>query len=177
MPTPEPLPGAEPYVLGKDTGVTDVWFPVTGGRWTIKLSSDQTEGRLQVLLGREPRGATPMHVHHTEDECAFILEGELTLVLEDKRIDAHPGDFVFAPKGVPHAFMVTSDYAELLVALGPGGVQGPAGCGLNGLFRETGVPVVEGEPSPGKIEPDHDLFSRITNGYQMEITGPPPTPR
>jgi quercetin dioxygenase-like cupin family protein len=176
MPTPDPIPRNEPYVLDKDTGVTDVWFPVTGGRWTIKLSSDQTEGRLQFLLGREPRGATPMHVHTTEDECIYVIEGELTLVLDDdERIDAGPGDFLFTPKGVAHAFMVRSDHAEILVALGPGGVKGPAGCGLNGLFREVGVPVVEGEDPPGKVPPDPEVFSRQTAGYEMHILGPPPS--
>lgn len=175
MPTPDPIPKNEPYVLDKDTGVTDVWFPITGGRWTIKCSSDQTEGRLQVLLGREPRGATPFHVHHTEDECIYCLSGQLRLFLEgDKTIDAGPGDFLFTPKGCPHAFMVLSENAELLVALGDGGFQGPAGRGLNGMFSETGIPVKEGDTPPEPIEPDHHKFSAITMGYQMEILGPPP---
>jgi mannose-6-phosphate isomerase-like protein (cupin superfamily) len=175
MPTPDPLPRNEPYVLKKDEGVTDVWFPVTGGRWTIKASADQSEGRLQFLLGREVRGATPMHVHHTEDECVFIIKGDFTLVLQDNtRIDAGPGDFVFAPKGVPHAFMVRSEEAEFVVALSPGGVEGPAGFGLNGMFRQLGVPVVEGEGPAEKVDPDPKVFSEQTAAYQFEVVGPPP---
>ena len=40
---------------------------------------------------------------------------------------AGPGDFVFGPMGVPHAFLVTSERAETLITFSPAGTKGPSG--------------------------------------------------
>ncbi|MDB5556664.1 MAG: hypothetical protein JWL86_6648 [Rhizobium sp.] len=49
----------------------------------------------------------PMHYHMLEEEHALILEGQVTLLLDDERHEMKPGDFVSFPAGlkVPHSFM------------------------------------------------------------------------
>jgi quercetin dioxygenase-like cupin family protein len=38
-----------------------------------------------------------------------VIAGQITFVVGDQRFEAAAGDFVFAPKDVPHAYLVTSE--------------------------------------------------------------------
>ena len=164
------------YVLPEDAGLTDVWFPATGGRYTFKTGAEQTEGRLMQVLCWETRGAAPpLHLHSDADESWYILDGEITFFLGDSRTDAGAGDFVFGPQGVPHTYLVTSESARFITSFATAGTQGPAGAGLEGFCREMGVPVREGEPKPAPAPPDPQRFARAAAQYGIEILGPPPT--
>jgi len=165
-----------PYALPKDAGVTDVWFPLWEGRYSVKTAAEQTEERLLQLLVDEPRGAAPpLHIHHDCDETWYVIEGWLTVFVGDERFEVGPGDFVLNPKGVPHSFLVTSERAEFLVAFAPAGTQGPFGCGVDGFFREIGLRVVPGEWHPGPVPVSPEEFARKASTYGIEVVGPPPT--
>jgi mannose-6-phosphate isomerase-like protein (cupin superfamily) len=171
------ITGNAPYLLDKETGVTDIWWPFgpAVGRYSIKTTAEQTDGRLLQLLAQDSRGAAPpMHIHHDADETFYVIDGKLTIFVGDERVEAGPGDFVLGPKGVPHAFLVRSERAEFLVTFAPAGTEGPAGCGVDGFFREIAVPVVAGEPPPEPAEPDPEEFARKAALYGIEIVGPPP---
>ena len=51
-----------------------------------------------------PGTFVPLHVHPTQDEFIYVLEGALDLRLGDGRHRAGPGDLVRMPMGVPHAY-------------------------------------------------------------------------
>ncbi len=51
----------------------------------------------------------PLHVHPTQDEFIFMLDGRLEFVLNDERIKAGPGDLVSLPLGVPHSIHNVSE--------------------------------------------------------------------
>lgn len=170
------ITASKPYMLPKDAGVTDVWFPLWEGRYITKTGSEQTEGRLIQLLINEPRGAAPpLHIHHDADEIWYVIDGQLTIFVGDERIEAGAGDFAFGPKGVPHTFLVTSERAEVLATFTPAGTQGPSGYGVDGFFREIGFPVVPGEPHPGAVPVNLEEFAHKAKAYGIEIVGPPPT--
>jgi mannose-6-phosphate isomerase-like protein (cupin superfamily) len=163
-------------LLAKDEGVSDLWWPYgpVVGRYTIKTTAEQTRGSLVQLLIRDSRGAsTPMHVHHDADETFYVIEGALTVVIGDERFEARAGDFVLGPRGVPHAWVVTSEHVELLVTCGPAGSEGAIGSGIDGFFREVAVPVDGSEP-PQPTMPDAEDFARRMMGYGIELVGPPP---
>lgn len=67
--------------------------------------------------------ATAPHVHKLEDEGFYILEGELTLHLPGRlSVVARKGEFVWAPRDMPHYYQVTGDDgARVLVLEIPGG--------------------------------------------------------
>jgi quercetin dioxygenase-like cupin family protein len=69
----------------------------------------------------EPRIlAAPMHTHRHEDEYTYVLEGE---VGDEVRI-ARPGDLVFKPRNVPHAFWNAGDVmARVLEIISPAGFE------------------------------------------------------
>ena len=162
----------EPYVLPKDAGMMDVWWPFNPapvvGRLSTKVTGEQTQGRLFQMHVTDGRGAAPpLHIHHDADETFYVIEGEMTIFVGDERVEAGAGDFVFGPKGVPHAYLVQSDRAEFLVAFAPAGIEG--------FFAEIAPQVVPGKPTHDPVEPDPEEFARIAGRYAVEIVGPPPT--
>ena len=155
----------------------NLWWPFAPsvGRYLIKTTAQQTEGRLLQLLVIDGRGAAPpMHIHHDADETFYVIEGELTVFVGDDEIKAGPGDFVLAPKGLPHSFLVISEHAEFLVSFAPAGTRGPSGCGVDGFFADVAVPIVDGVTPPKPMVPDAEEFARRAALYGIEIVGPPP---
>jgi mannose-6-phosphate isomerase-like protein (cupin superfamily) len=178
MSTIDKSTAGEPYAFPKDTGVTDFWLPFVPGvsRISTKISGEQTEGRLLQLRSTDSRGAAPpLHIHRDADETWYVIDGQLTVFVGDERIEAGPGDFVFGPMGVPHAFLVTSERAESLITFSPAGTRGPSGYGVDGFFREAAVPVVPGQARPEPTEPDQEGLARLMARYGIETVGPPPT--
>jgi len=54
--------------------------------------------------GLPPGQMIPPHTHTREDECSYVLEGELTCYVCGKVVLAPAGSYVVKPRGVPHAF-------------------------------------------------------------------------
>jgi mannose-6-phosphate isomerase-like protein (cupin superfamily) len=178
MSTIEKTTASKAYALGREQGVTDLWWPYgpAVGRYSIKVSGEQTGGRLLQFLLTDSRGAAaPLHVHHDTDETWYVIEGELTVFVGDERFEVGAGDFALGPKGIPHTFLVTSERAEVLVTYGPAGTKGPSGYGVAGFFCEVAVPVVPGQAPPEATEPsDPEDFARRMAVYGIELVGPPP---
>src|SRR5689334_10931226 len=92
-----------------------------GSRCRILATSDATDGRyglvdmIEVAAGDMP----PLHVHHTHDEGFLLLEGQLSLFLPDREIALRPGEFMLAPRGVPHTYQVGDSSARWLVLSTP----------------------------------------------------------
>jgi mannose-6-phosphate isomerase-like protein (cupin superfamily) len=64
-----------------------------------------TFGIIEFAVGR----TLEEHVHADEDDAFYIVDGELTFVLEDETVAATPGPFVLVPPGVPHGFRNDGD--------------------------------------------------------------------
>jgi mannose-6-phosphate isomerase-like protein (cupin superfamily) len=178
MNTIEKTTAGQGYALSKDTGASDFWLPFVPGvsRISTKVSGEQSEGRLLQVRSTDSRGAAPpLHIHHDADETWYVIDGQLTVFVGDERIVAGPGDFVFGPMGVPHAFLVTSERAESLITFSPAGTKGPSGYGVEGFFREAAVRVVPGQAPPEPAEADPEELARLMARYGIETVGPPPT--
>jgi len=68
--------------------------------------------------------AAPMHVHEHEDEYSYVLEGRVGVQVGDDVRVAGPGDLVFKPRGVWHAFWNAGDEpARVLEIISPGGFE------------------------------------------------------
>jgi uncharacterized cupin superfamily protein len=65
-----------------------------------------------------------VHTHANEDEYTYVLEGRVGLQLGDEVIEAGPGDLVFKPRGVAHAFWNAGDEpARMLEIISPAGFE------------------------------------------------------
>ena len=156
----------KPYRLASGEGLADVWWKT--GRITIKAGADETSGAFSQLVTDEPRGgSTPVHIHHNEDETFFILEGQVTFFVGDERIDAEAGDYCFVPRGVTHAYLVSSERARMLVTISPSGTEQ--------LFVSLGVPVTGPEAPADAVMPPMPEMVRLFAAHGTEILGPPPT--
>jgi quercetin dioxygenase-like cupin family protein len=162
----ETVTAAKPYRLAPGEGLADVWWK--SGRITVKAGPGETGNAFSQLEAYEPRGgATPLHVHHNEDETFYILEGEVTFFVDGERIDLGAGDFLFALRDIPHAYVVRSEHARMLVTLSPSGTEH--------LFVSLGVPVTGAEPPTDAVVPPMDEMARLFASYGTEILGPPLT--
>ena len=92
-----------------------------GARCRILATSDTTGGTYGLIdMIEVPAGdMPPLHVHHTHDEGFLVLEGELSLFLPDREIALRPGEFVLAPRGVPHTYQVGDAPARWLIVSTP----------------------------------------------------------
>ncbi len=138
---------------------------------TIKATAEQTGGQYTLVEILAPEGfASPLHVHHQEDEGFWILEGEMTFYVGDQTIKAQPGSFLFGPQEVPHAFRVDSGPARLLFVLSPAGFED--------LVREMGEPAREltipPQPEAPPNEAQMQQMAAIAARHGNEILGPPP---
>jgi mannose-6-phosphate isomerase-like protein (cupin superfamily) len=82
-----------------------------------------------VLEEVPPLADTPAHVHEREDELFLSLEGDHIIELDGEEHRIGPGEFLFAPRGVPHSQRrVVPREGRMLIVATPGG--------LEGFFRE-----------------------------------------
>ncbi len=62
----------------------------------------------------------PPHIHPTQDEFIYMLEGRFELMLNGKDIMAGPGDLIRMPRGLPHGiFNKTNDTVKCLFWVAP----------------------------------------------------------
>ena len=108
---------------------------------------------------------TPFHLHPNEDEAIYVLEGELLVDIEGEQHRVRQGGFFFAPRGVPHAFMVTSETAHVLALQTPG--TGEA------FYRDAGEPIdsVADASRPADWARLREVAERSES---IELLGPPP---
>ena len=98
-----------------------LWFLGTLAR--VLLDDEQTGGRFAVFEVLLPNGPSPPLHSHPQDETFYILDGEVTVWVEDQPRHCQPGAIAFAPSGVPHSFRVESDTARMLVLSTPAGIE------------------------------------------------------
>jgi len=88
----------------------------------LKASQHSTGGALSVFETTVEAGP-PLHVHDRDDECFYVLDGELSIRCGSDVFDAAAGSFVFLPRGRPHRFWARDTSARLLLIVVPGGIE------------------------------------------------------
>ena len=72
---------------------------------THKVTAGASGGSLVIdEWGLPPGAMIPPHTHTREDECSYVLEGELTCYVGGEVVLAPRGSYVIKPRGIPHAF-------------------------------------------------------------------------
>jgi quercetin dioxygenase-like cupin family protein len=140
------------------------WF-CGGGKHTWLANAEETGGAFLLFefVGGQGK-VTPVHIHPQVDETFYVLDGEILLDLGGERRQLATGGVVVVPRGVPHAFMVTSPTARMLTLLTPGLGED--------FFRIASEPAPEGS-SAIPVDFDRIRDAAIQTGA-IEILGPPP---
>jgi quercetin dioxygenase-like cupin family protein len=115
-----------------------LWFH-GGGVHTWKVTAAETHGLLGVVEDVLERGKmTPLHAHPDSDEVVYVLEGEILVHTDGAPRTVSKGGVIFNPRGVPHAFAVTSERARILSMMTPA-------ANVESFYRKASIP---GESGP-----------------------------
>jgi quercetin dioxygenase-like cupin family protein len=80
------------------------------------------DGAFDLAVSRNRRGTEPPpHVHSREDEFLYILSGELRVYVDGEVFAVTAGECMFLPNRRPHAWLITSEEAHLMLLVVPGG--------------------------------------------------------
>jgi quercetin dioxygenase-like cupin family protein len=142
------------HLLGPDDGEV-VHLRALGVRFMI--DGETTGGAFSLVEHPLPPRAlgAPLHTHHNEDEYSYVLEGRFGVQLGDDVLDAGPGDLLFKPRGVPHAFWNAGDEpARLLELISPAGFEN--------YFRSLA-------PLLAAAERDGAAIGEVVARYQLDI--------
>ena len=133
------------------------------------LSSDESGGLGVSLVTQPPGIATPLHRHTNEDEAFFLLDGSMTYRAGDDVFRLTEGDFIWLPRGLPHAFRVTGSTPVRFVGFADPGR-------LLALYDEVGIPARERRiPGPDGQPMDVEIprWNEVGPRYGLEVVGPP----
>jgi quercetin dioxygenase-like cupin family protein len=109
------------------------------GGW--RVTGKDTSGAYSILESVvQPSTGPEPHRHSREEEGFYILEGQYEFRVGNQIIKAGPGDFLFAPRGIPHTYKnVGTTASRHLTIISPSG--------LEAFFPERAALVKETPPS------------------------------
>jgi uncharacterized RmlC-like cupin family protein len=81
------------------TGLENVSWNILGQTYVPKHRCESSFSWHATL---PPGTFVPPHIHPSQDEFLYILDGRFDLWLEGAEATANPGDLVRLPKGIPH---------------------------------------------------------------------------
>ena len=158
------MSSAVPIIRNDEDGER-LWF-YGGGVHVWKASSAETGGSLMLFENHLSQGkTTPLHVHPNEDEALYVLEGEMLVHIDGHNHRVGPRGFAFAPRGVPHAFLITSPEARILCLETPASAEA--------FYRGASEPLGDEADQPGPVD-----FVKVRESAErsgaMQVLGPPP---
>jgi len=127
----------------------------------VKASAADTDGRYTLVEITAPPGLeSPLHVHHTEDEGFYVLEGDVAIVVGDESVELAAGQHAFGPRDVPHKFTVGPDGARMIWVLTPAGFEN--------LIDEASVPAeAPTVPPPSVVPPENAADILLRHGNEL----------
>lgn len=161
----QPSPSRTP-VVGAPTDATRRWF--LGSQTWVRVRTADSGGAEAIVEQLIPPGAeSPWHVHHTQDETLYVLEGSVTVLIGDDQWTLDPGGCAFMPRSIPHGFRIEgAGRARILLICTPGE-------GFDRFVEQAGEPAATpGSPEPPP--PDILRLSRLAAEHEMEVLGPLP---
>ncbi|HWP41844.1 MAG TPA: cupin domain-containing protein [Blastocatellia bacterium] len=141
-------------VLGAGEGKT---ISVLGDSYTYKAAREETHGAYALIEHTVAGGGPPPHIHATEEEAFYVLEGELNVLVGERTVTATAGAFVLVPRGTVHTLSnAGAAPARVLVIISPAGFEE--------FFEEIAGP------------PDLDKIKALAPKYNLKIVEPGPEP-
>ena len=155
-------PTLKPVAVPSGEGEARWWF---GSLAVIKATAADTGGQMTIVEVTEAPGAeAPLHVHHREDEGFWVLEGDVTFQVGDTTIEAHPGDYAFGPRHIPHRYTVGDTGCRMLFICTPAGFENL----VIAMSEPAGSRTL---PPPSEEEPDLKRIAAIAEAHGAELLG------
>lgn len=119
----------------------------------VKVSGSDTDGALAIFEQTslsQGRG-TPLHLHNSQDEIFYVIEGEYYFRLGAEKFHLSKGESIFLPRKIPHAWTQVSERGKMMVVLQPAGK-------LEDFFvAMAGLDHVPSQAETAKIFLDNDM--------------------
>jgi quercetin dioxygenase-like cupin family protein len=111
-------------IVAVDTNALES-FPYDAGKAKFIVSSEDTSGAWSLVeLTEMPGYHTNLHRHNYTSEAFYVLEGVLTVKINDKVAEYSAGSYVLIPPGTPHEQGNRGKVpVRLLLTMTPGGFE------------------------------------------------------
>ena len=128
---------------------------------TILIPGSATDGAFAVYEDVEQPGVgPPRHIHNSQDEVFFVLEGAFEIEIAGQLFSAHSGDVALVPRGQVHAFKnVGNEPGRLRYTFTPAG-------GTEAMFRAFFEAARNEQLTP-------EMMAEIAKKYDQVFVGPP----
>lgn len=125
----------------------------------VKVSGSDTNGELAIFeqTSLSQGKGTPLHIHDSQDEIFYVIEGAFYFQVGDEKFNLTIGDSIFLPRKVAHAWTQISEKGKMTVILQPAGK-------LENFF--VTMSRLDHEPTQSEI-------AKIFADNDMQIVGPP----
>jgi mannose-6-phosphate isomerase-like protein (cupin superfamily) len=134
-----------------------------------KVSAKDTDGAMCIF---EFTTGWPCHLHHEQDEWIYVVDGDLELVVGEKRFRAGAGESIFIPRKVAHVWGPVGDESCKII-----NIYQPAGK-IEEFLREVGnlknLPTREDVINKTYTDEQISTLRRLFGAYDMELLPPPP---
>jgi mannose-6-phosphate isomerase-like protein (cupin superfamily) len=149
-----------PHVVGAGQGRDGRAYSLGFDSLLFKVLTRETNGGLFIV--EHPHllpGGPPLHMHLSQEEWFYVMEGKVAFQVGDQRLTLHAGESVLGPRRVPHTFSsVAAVSSRMLIAFCPAGK-------MEQFFRDVEDP---------KAPVEEAAFWRR---YDLELIGPSPFKR
>jgi quercetin dioxygenase-like cupin family protein len=148
-------PSTGPDVIGAQASIEDIEWNILGQIYRPKQLSERSFAWHATL---PPETFVPPHIHPTQDEYVYVLDGELTLGAGDSDQVARAGDLLRLPMGQPHGLFNRSGATVLcLFWVTPTGRLYDLFAGIDALEDQT-----------------PDAVVALAGEHEVEFLPPPP---
>ena len=108
-----------PVLAGEDR--SGHLHPLGFSSLAFKVVPSDTSGNLLVIEHRnlQPDTGPALHMHLSQEEWFYVMEGEVRFQVGDHHLQLGPGDSVLAPRRIPHTFSAIGAPAHMLIAFTP----------------------------------------------------------
>lgn len=134
---------------------------IFGDLVSIRVAGAETDNQYTVIASQTPPlGGPPLHVHISDAETFYVIEGTFLFELDGEVVHAQAGDVVQVDPGVKHLYQnVGAEPGQLLLVVCP--------AGLDEFFIKLDALLKESE------HPPMPEIAELHAQYKMELHGPP----
>jgi len=140
-----------------------------GGLFMVLAEAKDTGGAYSIMEQMIAKGPQAVvHLHETQEEGFYILEGRAIYTIGDQKLTAGPGDFLSIPKNTWHSFESLTDGLRVLNFYAPAGFER--------VIIESGTPATSLTLPPDDLpSPDRHLVQRLLDevGCRLRDHGGP----
>jgi DNA-binding transcriptional MerR regulator len=157
------------FTVGAGSDRFNKGFKHGGATSDCKVSAKDTNGAMCVFdfCGG---GGGPKHLHHEQDEWIYIIDGEIEILVGQKKLRLREGESIFIPRQVAHVWGAAGKPAKIV------NVYQPAGK-MEEFFEQVGsfknLPTHEQVVNRTYTEEQKLGLVKIFEAHGMDLLGPP----